>query len=331
MSAKGSTVPGRWWSACPAVIREHRVLLLLVCGYVAGVALFHAAVGQWHHWFILLLPARILHVAVSTSALLLGIEALARRGQVDLGPRRVLSAVLVLLLAAPLQSSFHAFKQTLNVVRPFSWDTRLTALDWWLHGGRQPWEWLAPVVASGTALRTFDLLYFAWLPLLFGFLVWLAWTANHAVRMRALVTLVLLWVVLGTGLAYVFSSAGPCFHPTPEGQATYRGLMEALHAQHRVRPVIAVDVQYWLAHGFREGVRMPFGGISAMPSLHVAVVTLMTLVMFRVHRALGFAFAAYALAILIGSVVLGWHYAVDGYFSIVATLLLWAVVGRFRP
>ena len=330
MSPTQGRVLGQWGSALPAVIREHRVLLSLVGGYVVGVAVFHAAVGQWHYWFILLLPARILHVAVATSALLLGLEALLRRGQVDLGPRRVLSAVLVLLLAAPLQSSFHAFKQTLNVVRPFTWDSTLTALDRWLHGGRQPWEWLAPVVASGTAVRTFDLLYFAWLPLLFGFLVWLAWTANHEVRMRALVTLVLIWVVVGTGLAYVFSSAGPCFHPTPEGQATYRGLLELLHAHHRVRPVIAVDVQYWLAHGLREGVRRPFGGISAMPSVHVAVATLMTLVMFRVHRALGLVFAAYALAILTGSVVLGWHYAVDGYFSIVATLLLWAAVGRLR-
>src|SRR5687767_10367368 len=111
MSATRGRVLGQWRSAYPAVIREHRVLLSLVGGYIVGVALFHAAVGQWHDWSILLLPARILHVAVATSALLLGLEALFRRGQVDLGARRVLSAVLVLMLAAPLQSSFHAFKQ----------------------------------------------------------------------------------------------------------------------------------------------------------------------------------------------------------------------------
>jgi PAP2 superfamily len=41
---------------------------------------------------------------------------------------------------------------------------------------------------------------------------------------------------------------------------------------------------------------------------------------------LGLVFAAYAAVVLVGSVHLGWHYAVDGYVSIVATLAIgWAV------
>jgi len=32
---------------------------------------------------------------------------------------------------------------------------------------------------------------------------------------------------------------------------------------------------------------------------------------------------------MVGSVHLGWHYAVDGYLSIVLTVLLWRVVGHF--
>jgi hypothetical protein len=35
------------------------------------------------------------------------------------------------------------------------------------------------------------------------------------------------------------------------------------------------------------------------------------------------------LLVLVGSVALGWHYAVDGIFSIAATLWLWRLVGRF--
>lgn len=32
--------------------------------------------------------------------------------------------------------------------------------------------------------------------------------------------------------------------------------------------------------------------------------------------------------ILFGSVLLGWHYAIDGYFSIAATIVIWKIVGR---
>jgi hypothetical protein len=32
--------------------------------------------------------------------------------------------------------------------------------------------------------------------------------------------------------------------------------------------------------------------------------------------------------ILVGSVHLGWHYALDGYASIVAVIVLWHAVGR---
>lgn len=331
MATTARGVRQQWMQAVPGVVREHRVLLWIVGSYIIAVALFHLTAGLWQQWSLLLLPARVLHVAVVTTALLLGVEALVRRGEVDLGPHRVLSAVLVLLLAAPLQSTFHAFKQTLNVVRPFTWDGTLTSIDRTLHGGRHPWEWLAPLVGSSVAMRAFDWLYFAWLPLLFGFLVWLAWSPNRALRLRALVTLALLWVVLGTVCAFVLSSAGPCFHPEAEGRAAYRGLMEALHAHHRTHPVIAVDVQYWLLHGYRHAIRMPFGGISAMPSLHVAVATLMALTTFRVHPVLGGVFALYAAAILVGSVVLGWHYAVDGYVSVAATAGLWTAAGRFVP
>ena len=42
---------------------------------------------------------------------------------------------------------------------------------------------------------------------------------------------------------------------------------------------------------------------------------------------MGIAFAAYAGVILLGSVHLGWHYAVDGYAAIGIALACWWIAG----
>jgi len=68
-------------------------------------------------------------------------------------------------------------------------------------------------------------------------------------------------------------------------------------------------------------------GISAMPSMHVAVAVLMALAMHRVNRWVGVAFWAFALIIQIGSVHLAWHYAIDGYVAAVMVVAIWKGTG----
>ena len=69
------------------------------------------------------------------------------------------------------------------------------------------------------------------------------------------------------------------------------------------------------------------GGISAMPSLHVAIAAWVALV-FRayVSRAQIIGWAWFA-AILFGSVYLGWHYAVDGIVAVAISFGAWAIAG----
>ena len=69
------------------------------------------------------------------------------------------------------------------------------------------------------------------------------------------------------------------------------------------------------------------GGISAAPSMHVSVATLNALFLSRYGKAPSILAWGYCLVIFLGSVHLGWHYAVDGYIAFGMTLLIWKGAG----
>jgi membrane-associated phospholipid phosphatase len=70
------------------------------------------------------------------------------------------------------------------------------------------------------------------------------------------------------------------------------------------------------------------GGISAMPSVHNALAALFALAAFQLNRAAGWIAASYAALIWIGSIHLGWHYALDGVVAFALTYGIWIVCGR---
>jgi hypothetical protein len=69
-------------------------------------------------------------------------------------------------------------------------------------------------------------------------------------------------------------------------------------------------------------------GISAMPSVHNALAALFAMASFKLNRIAGWLLTFYAAFIWIGSIHLGWHYALDGIVAIALTFGIWHVCGR---
>jgi PAP2 superfamily len=224
--------------------------------------------------------------------------------------------------------TYASWKPLITSVVPFRWDTDFMRLDQQLHFGLHPWALLQPVLGHTAVTLPLDLLYALWHPVNCAVVIWLAWSDRSYLRTRFLLAYVLVWILLGTLAATAFSSAGPCYYGSVvPGPDPYQPLLAYLHGLHASHGVIAVTIQQNLWAYYTGGSVLPVNGISAMPSVHVAAAVLFALVGWKVGRAAGFAFSAYAGVILVGSIHLGWHYAVDGYVSAAAAVVLWIVSG----
>ena len=335
-----------------AVGREHRAVLLIVAVYlVAGYAIQAFAVpglmrGLWHlPTFQAFLAGGLCSAPVLVLARRLRLrDADGRRVRGAAGWRgawtgaraelftvpRLIRLAFVLFLVPLFLGAFGRWKLLIQVVQPFAWDARLSALDAALHLGHLPWTILQPAVGSPPVTRLLDLIYVpVLLSVLIGMTVWQGWTTDGALRQRFLLTFVLAWILLGTGLAIALSSAGPCYFGRVTGLPDpYAGLMSYLQHVHQVTPLTALAIQegLWQSHVTR--VAGTFSEISAMPSIHVAMPTLFALAGGRADRRLGWVLGILAVLVFVGSVALGWHYAVDGYVGAAGVALLWVLCRR---
>jgi hypothetical protein len=106
--------------------------------------------------------------------------------------------------------------------------------------------------------------------------------------------------------------------------------MQYLYRTNETIPIWALDTQQMLWRDYQHSRTGLGSGISAMPSVHVATATLLALFGWQYSRPYGIALTLFAVIIFIGSIHLGWHYAVDGYAAILGTLAIWWGVGRWQ-
>jgi hypothetical protein len=247
---------------------------------------------------------------------------------------RFVSFVWPPLLFAVLMTSFNSFKQLVLGKVPFRYDVTFAQWDKMLFLGNDPWTVTHAILPAPWMTRVVDLTYHSWfLPMTIGVLI-CAYLPSSTFRLRTqyLLTYIGIWIGIGTVLAYVFPSAGPCFYNDFVGQSdSFAQLMARLQVvggayEQGSLGFLASQDYLRQTHGAQNLIIG--GGISAMPSVHNALAVLFAIAAFQVNRRAGWLMSVYAVVIWIGSIHLGWHYAVDGILAAVVTLGLWHGAGK---
>ncbi|GFE63066.1 phosphatase PAP2 family protein [Litoreibacter roseus] len=239
--------------------------------------------------------------------------------------QRLLNGLFAMACLLVFFACFAYFKSIIPLYDAFSWDPAFAEIDRAMHFGRYPHEWLMPIFGTPFMTTSLNVAYHAWFFLLY-FFMFVAWFAhkNQRARMTFLIALLLTWGVGGNLLATLFASAGPVYYEGLGYGTDYVPLMDALNTFAQTSPVWALDVQTMLWDSY-VGPTEPNEGISAMPSMHVASSTLLAIGAFSFRRWAGIVMTIFLIIILIGSVHLAWHYAIDGYAGILITFVLWKI------
>lgn len=243
---------------------------------------------------------------------------------------RIAYALPALVFIPIFAGTFSLFKLLISKINPFSWDVAFANWDRVLHFGYAPWELLQPILGHPAITWAVNWGYNAWFFVMAFVWVWQAFSLrDKLLRLQFFYTLLLSWIVLGCVAATILSSAGPCYYGfIIDGPDPFAPLLAYLNDANRYREigVLTTQAELWQLH--LSGELKLGAGVSAMPSLHVTMAFLVFLVCWRTSKFFGVLAFAFFLLILVGSVHLAWHYAIDGYFAVLATLLIWFVSGR---
>jgi hypothetical protein len=331
---------GRFWPLLRLSLSAHAIYLAIVAVYAAVFfALVHSQPGFEAASFLVMALG---FVGASIPFMLFGlafqrfyhiarfvkpehpIAALAKdMWSFLLEPARMASGLPLVLALLPFMYVFTQIKANIPVLVPFSWDITFDDWDRILHFGLRPWEWLQPVFGYWPITFVVNFNYNFWFVTMWIVWVYFAFMPKpDETRTRFFLTFLLTWAIGGSALAVFLSSAGPCYF-TRLGYAPdpYAPLMSYLRHADTIAPIWALEVQNMLWQGHIG--KSIFDGISAMPSMHNGTALLFALAAFQVNRVAGWVLSVHALFIFLGSVLLGWHYAVDAYLAWLLTLAIW--------
>lgn len=327
-------------------VREHAALIGLICAYCLAALVIKEMNDLPYRFFLNLVSAYLVTLLLPLTLAFcwhaISVMVFVRPDRLTLylisslktylAPQRLLNIAPVLLLIPVFAVAFSFLKSAIPILNPYSWDALFTRWDYLMHGGIHPWRLMQPLLGYPPVTALINFLYNLWYLIMYVLLMLQVFdTRNPQLRMRYLLSFVLSWIVLGTVGATVLSSMGPCFDAGIAGNAgPYAPLMAYLKQASASFPIPTLELQKMLWENYQNNGTAVGSGISAMPSMHVAVAVLMALFGWQHSRPAGIALTVYAVVVFIGSIHLAWHYALDGYAGALGAWLIWWLVGRWQ-
>ena len=245
-------------------------------------------------------------------------------------PMRISNGLHAVVFMTLYMVGYTFIKRAIPLAVPFQWDGTFLALDQAVHFGTHPYQWLAPLLNHAWITFALNVNYNGWFFVMFTCWFWQGFAKTDSeLRQRFLLGFTLTWFLGTCVLGTLLSSVGPCFYGRLiAGDDPYVPLMSWLTTANADYPIWSLNIMDELWKNYETGTGV-VNGISAMPSMHVGTSVLFALLGFASgNRWVGWLLSIFATLIFIGSIHLGWHYAIDGYAGAAVALFGWWAAGK---